>query len=78
MNTVINSTNNVISESVKRIWDSFQFLMAVVLLPLLFIVGISHNTEKTIYESGIHVSKQNAANLKATANYSEALSDQNS
>jgi hypothetical protein len=52
--------------------------MAVVLLPLLFIVGISHNTEKTIYESGIHVSKQNAANLKATANYSEALSDQNS
>jgi hypothetical protein len=78
MNTVINGTNNVISESVKRIWDSFQFLMAVVLLPLLFIVGISHNTEKTIYESGIHVSKQNAANLKATANYSEALSDQNS
>ena len=78
MNTVINSTDNVISESVKRIWDSFQFLMAVVLLPLLFIVGISHNNERTIYESGIHVSKQNAANLKATANYSEASSDQNS
>jgi hypothetical protein len=78
MKTVINSADNVISESVKRIWDSFQFLMAVVLLPLLFIVGISHNTERTIYENGIHVSKQNAANLKATANYSEALSDQNS
>ena len=78
MKTVINSTDNVISESVKRIWDSFQFVMAVVLLPLLFIVGISHNNERSIYENGIHVSKQNTTNLKATANYSEALSDQNS
>jgi hypothetical protein len=78
MKTVINSTDNVISESVKRIWDSFQFLMAVVLLPLLFIVGISHNNEKIVYENEIHVSKQNDATLKATANFSEGLSDQNS
>ena len=78
MNTVINSTDNVISESVKRIWESFQFLMAVVLLPLLFIVGISHKNERTIYENGIHVGKQDAVNLKATASYSQSLSDQNS
>lgn len=79
MKTVINSTDNVISESVKRIWDSFQFLMAVILLPLLFVVGISHNNERTIYENGIHVSKQDRdANLKATANFNGSLSDQDS
>lgn len=79
MKTVINSTDHVISESVKRIWNSFQFLMAVVLLPLLFIVGISHNNERTIYENGIHVGKQDrVTNSKATAYISQSLSDQNS
>lgn len=78
MKTVINSTENVISESVKHMWESFQFLMAIVLLPLLFIVGITHNNERTLYESEIHAGKQDAVNLKATVSYTRVLSDQNS
>jgi hypothetical protein len=46
MKTTINSSITSISESAKRIIYSFQVLMVGIAIPVLFIIGISNDTQK--------------------------------
>jgi hypothetical protein len=51
MKTTINSSITSISESAKRIIYSFQVLMVGIAIPVLFIIGISNDTQKKQQEN---------------------------
>ncbi|HEX7457330.1 MAG TPA: hypothetical protein VF301_02760 [Ginsengibacter sp.] len=51
MKTIINSGIASIAESVKRTIYSFQVLMVGIAIPVLFIIGISNDTQKKQQEN---------------------------
>ncbi|MEO6837909.1 MAG: hypothetical protein ABI261_00115 [Ginsengibacter sp.] len=79
MKTVNNSKTGNILESAKRILSSFQVLTIGLLIPFLFVFGISYNTPKDTSKDGINISKsQEVVSDKVTIDFNQYLSDQNS
>ena len=79
MKTVISSKTGIILESAKRILSSFQVLAIGLLIPFLFVFGISYNTPKDTSKDGINISKsQEVVSDKVTIDFNQFLSDQNS
>ena len=79
MKTVISSKTGIILESAKRILSFFQVLAIGLLIPFLFVFGISYNSPKDTSKDGINISKsQEVVSDKVTIDFNQFLSDQNS
>lgn len=79
MKTIISSKTGRVLESAKGILYSFEVMIIGLLLPFLFVFGITYNTPRDTSKDGINISKpQQVATDKSTINFSKYLSDQNS
>lgn len=79
MKPVNSSKTGIILESAKRALYSFQVLVIGLLIPFLFVYGISYRTPKDTSKDGINISKsQQVAADKTTIDLNQFLSDQNS
>jgi len=78
MKTVINSAATESFEFAKRILYSFEVLIIGVLIPVLFIAGITKQDQKKTWDTETSVSKPNQFTAHAIVDFSEILSDQNS
>ena len=80
MKTIISSKTGIVLESAKRILYSFEVMAIGLLLPFLFVFGITYNTPRDTSKDGINICKpQQVATDKATIDLSQyLLSDQNS
>ena len=79
MKTVNSSYTGIVLESAKRILYSFQVMVLGLLIPFLFVFGISYHTPKETSKDGINISKsQQVATDETTIDFNQFLSDQNS
>jgi len=79
MKTVISRKTGEALEIAKQILYSLQVLTVGLLIPFLFVFGITYNTPKNLQQKEINIGKPKQANIdKTTVDFSKVLSDQNS
>jgi len=77
MKTSINYEATERFEFAKRILSSFQVLIIGVMIPVLFVAGITKDNEKKTWDTETSVNKTNQFTVQNVVNFSEILSDQN-
>lgn len=77
MKTSMNFRTTERFEFAKRILSSFQVLIIGIMLPVLFVVGITKDTTKESYQTEKSVNKTNHAAVQGVVNFTNSLPDQN-
>ena len=79
MKTVISRKTGEALEIAKQVLYSLQVLTVGLLIPFLFVFGITYNTPKNLQQKEINSSKPEHTNIgRTTVDFSKVLSDQNS
>lgn len=79
MKTVISNKTGEALEIAKQVLYSLQVLTVGLLIPFLFVFGITYNTPKEASQNEINISKpHHPISDKTTVDYNKFLSDQNS
>jgi len=79
MKTIISRKTGEALEIAKQILYSLQVLTVGLLIPFLFVFGITYNTPKSLQQKEINIGKPGHENIdRTTMDISKVLPDQNS
>jgi hypothetical protein len=78
MKTAINNPASERFEFAKRILSSFQILIIGLLIPVLFVAGITKDNQKKTWETEKSVQQSNQVTVHGMVDFGKILSDQNS
>lgn len=79
MKTIISRKTGEALEIAKQILYSLQVLTVGLLIPFLFVFGITYNAPKSLQQKEINIGKPGHANIdRTTMDISKVLPDQNS
>lgn len=79
MKQVISSKTGKVLETAKRALYNIQVLTVGLLIPFLFVFGITYNTPKDLQQKEIKTGKPGQSNIdKTTVDFSKVSSNQNS
>lgn len=78
MKTATNNQATERFEFAKRILGSFQVLIIGLLIPVLFVAGITKDNQKKTWETETNVQQPKQSTVQGMVDFSKILSDQNS